>query len=466
MMLALTLAGLTVGPLDAPPAHAANGACATDLSTAGLNQLFAGQVDQFVGLDAMRTYSLPDGRVLWLFQDAFFSPTGAAADNLANASFAHNAGLIQDGNCFRSLHGPTSAGDRCPNPGRASYVGGEQTLDCTRWFWPMGGAMGADGLLNVFYALVGNASGGGASDGASPDGVFIAHIDPVSLQVLSFLPAPDDDGRVLYGWAVENDGAHSYLFGHSYDQFDLPDHTSPRPNRTFLARAPVGRFDVMPEYWNGTTWTSDRSAAAAIQVGPDQQTYSMQPRLIDGVWVSVTKPDDWFGTDIVIDTAPAPQGPWTRVRSMAMPSKTLDGTTNTYQPHLLPWRSPLGNLIVVVSNNAWQMNPVAFNRPSLYRPTFFEVEPPPSMPTTELTPTSPALGFVPGAPQRALDTRPSGTQPAVAMHAGETRHVSLASFVPAGAQAAAIDLVGVSPRAAGFVTVWSCDQDRPWASNL
>ena len=98
--------------------------------------------------------------------------------------------------------------------------------------------MGADGLLHVFYALVGNANGTGANTGAAPDGAWIARIDPTSLNVVGFGPAPDDDGRVLYGWSVETSGAYSYLFGHSYDQFNLPDPTSPKPNRTFLARVP------------------------------------------------------------------------------------------------------------------------------------------------------------------------------------------------------------------------------------
>ncbi len=443
------------------PVGAAGGTCASGLGTAELNQLFAGQVDEYVGLDALRAYPLPDGRVLWLFQDAFYSPTGAAMSTLIDARFAHNAALIQTGSCFRALHGPSSPGDQCPNPGRASYVGGEQTLNCSRWFWPMGGAMGVDGLLNVFYALVGNATGKGAADGAAPDGVWLARIDPVSLAVVSFAPAPDDDGRVLYGWSVESDGDYSYLFGHSYDQFNLPDATSPRPNRTFLGRVDRGRFEQSPTYWNGSGWVADRAQAQPVLVGPERQTYSMQPRLIDGVWVSVTKPNDWFGTDVVLDTAPAPQGPWTRVRTMTLPSKTLDGSANTYQPHLLPWRSSLGNLIVVVSHNAWQMKPQAFARPYLYRPTFFEVEPPATMPSTKLTATSPALGFVASAPRRALDTRTGAALPA-----GETRRVTLAGLTAPGALAVAVDLVGVEPAGDGFVTAWSCDGPRPWASNL
>ncbi|MGD9997822.1 MAG: hypothetical protein AB7L17_07655 [Ilumatobacteraceae bacterium] len=463
LVVAATIgAWIGIGVTDSQQGASADAAtCADGTSTADLNRLFAGQVDEYVGLDALRAHQLPDGRVLWLFQDAFFVPGGGRADDLGSAHFAHNAALVQTGACFRAIHGPTSPGDRCPNPGRASYVGGEQTLNCNRWFWPMGGAIGADGALHVFYALVGNISSAGAGTGAAPDGVWIARIDPDDLSVASLRPAPDDDGRVLYGWTVETAGEHTYLFGHSYDQFNLPDPTSPPAEDTFLARIPRGRFDLAPEYWDGHGWTDVRRDAAAIHAGPAGQTYALQPRLIDGVWVSVTKPGDWFGSDLAVDTAPAPQGPWTRVRTITVPAKTSDGSTNTYLPHLLPWRSALGNLVVTVSHNAWRMDPDAFSNPRLYRPTFFEIEPPEPIPRIGLTPSTDELGFLPTSPHRALDTRTS-----TRLAAGAIRRVPLAALLAPGAQVAAVDLVGVDASGPGYITAWSCDEPRPWASNV
>ena len=91
------------------PVQAAGGTCASGLGTAELNQLFAGQVDEYVGLDALRAYPLPDGRVLWLFQDAFYSPTGVAMSTLGDARFVHNAALIQTGSCFRGTPWPQLA---------------------------------------------------------------------------------------------------------------------------------------------------------------------------------------------------------------------------------------------------------------------------------------------------------------------------------------------------------------------
>ena len=468
----IALAGATIAVpstrVSVSVVSAAGGTCVGDVGTAGLNTLFSAQADEYVGLDALRAYPLPDGRTLWLFQDAYFSPAGAPMGTLGAARFAHNAALVQTGNCFHALHGPSTGGDRCPGAGTASYVGGSLTINCTRWLWPMGGAMGADGYLHVFYAMFGNAVGAGADRGAAADGVWIARIDPSTLQVATLRPAPDHDGTLLYGWSVQTSGAHTYLFANSYDQFNSPDHTSPAPSRTYVARVPAGRFDLIPEYWNGIGWIAEREAAVPIEVlaagSPDPSTsarYSLQPRLIDGVWVSVTKIDDWFGSDLAIDTASVPQGPWTRLRTIAVPTKTIDGTTNNYLPHLLPWRSPLGNLMIAMSHNAWRMNPVAYANPWLYRPSIFEVEAPAEMPSLSLPPSTRPLGFVPAGPQRALDTR-SG----VPLSAGEVRRVPLTGLVAAGAEVAAVNLLVVDPLADGFLTAFDCDRPRPWASNL
>lgn len=462
MVVAIAIAD----PTPPPRASAAAGTCSAGTDTANLNALFAGQVDEYVGLDGLRAFPLPDGRVLWLAQDVFFSPSGIRLSSLSAARFAHNAALIQTGNCFRSIHGPSASTDRCPNTGTASYVGGALTNNCSRWFWPMGGSMASDGTLAVFYAVVGNARGEGADTGAAADGVWIARIDPTTLHVVSFLPAPADDGTLLYGWSVDTTGDYSYLFGHSYDQFNLPDRTSPAASQNFVARVPAGRFDLLPEYWDGAAWSTDRSAARPIN--GDGATllgggapYAMQPRLIDGVWMSVTKVNEWFGWELAIDTAAEPQGPWTRVRTMSVPTKTLDGSTNNYMPHLLPWRSPLGNLVVTISHNAWRRDRVADASPTLYRPTFFEVEPPASMATPTLSPITEPLGFVASTPRRAFDSRSGAAAPAAG-----TRRVRLAGLVAPGTEVVAVDIVGVDPQANGFMTVFACDRPQPWASNL
>ena len=307
-----------------------------------------------------------------------------------------------------------------------------------------------------------NEVGSGAAPPAHPVSVWVAHLDPATFEVLSFAAAPASNGDVVYGFAVESDASFSYLFGWSYDQFNLPDATSPPPSQMFVGRVPVGRYDTAPSYWNGANWVADRSAAAPISTSSGEAN-AMQPRMIDGQWVAVVKAGDWSGTTVRIDTAPAAQGPWTTVQTITVPTRTLDGRTNTYSAHLLPGRAANGNLVVSMSNNAWQMNPVAFDAPTLYQPRLFEVAAPPSMPAPQIAATTEPLGFVPSSPPiRAMDTRDATRARGWCHHA----RVSLAGLVSSGARAAIINLTAVDPVNGGYLTAWSCDEQRPPTSNL
>ena len=96
------------------------------------------------------------------------------------------------------------------------------------------------------------------------------------------------------------------------------------------------------------------------------------------------------------------------MQTVTVPSRTVDGRTNTYAAHLMPWRSATGNLVVALSNNAWFMDPLALDNPTLYQPRLFELAAPPGMPVPQLAATTEPLGFLPASPPiRAIDTRNS-----------------------------------------------------------
>ena len=145
------------------------------------------------------------------------------------------------------------------------------TATCSHWFWPLSGGLDQLGRLAVFYLEMANENGGGATVGAHPVAVWVARFDAATLDLISFAPAPASAGDVVYGSAVESDAAFSYLFGWSYDQFNLPDPTSPPPSQLFVGRVPRGRFDLQPMYWNGGGWVANRAAAVAIDTGTPAQ---------------------------------------------------------------------------------------------------------------------------------------------------------------------------------------------------
>jgi hypothetical protein len=435
--------------------------CATGTDTATINRVIGNQMADLAGFDTTRVIALPDGRYVWTVQDAFIARPGTHAASLrVPTGFAHNALIVQEGTCFTTLHGSITPGDPC-SVADASYVGADLTATCSSWFWAMSGGLDQLGRLAVFYVQMVNEFGSGAAPSAHPVSVWVARFDAATLDLLSFAPAPASSANVVYGAAVESDDSFSYLFGWSYDQFNLPDPTSPPPSAMFVGRVPLGRFDMQPQYWDGGDWVAGRTAAAPIQVTADGAANPMQPRLIDGMWVSVVKVGDWNGSAVRVDTAPAPQGPWTTVQIVTVPSRTVDGRTNTYAAHLMPWRSSTGNLVVSVSNNAWQMNPLALDNPTLYQPRLFELAPPPGMSVPQLSATTEPLGFLPASPPiRAMDTRVTAR-----LAAGQTLRVPLGGFV-AGTRAAVIDLAAVDPAGDGYLTAWSCDAPMPPTSNL
>src|SRR5688500_5439003 len=96
LLLAFALLAAALGVAEPTRAAAAtpmqSGFCLGSLSTGELNALFAGRVDDNNGMDSLRVFALPDGRFLWLVQDAFLSRDGNSRSLMGNV-FAHNAAL-------------------------------------------------------------------------------------------------------------------------------------------------------------------------------------------------------------------------------------------------------------------------------------------------------------------------------------------------------------------------------------
>ena len=82
----------------------------------------------------------------------------------------------------------------------------------------------------------------------------------------------------------------------------------------------------------------------------------MQPRRMNGQWVSATKVDGYWGEELDIRVALHPWGPWTTTTRTRLFPRHRDPAMNTYHAHLLPWRSTGGDLVVSVSQNARLMN--------------------------------------------------------------------------------------------------------------
>ncbi|MFK7918856.1 MAG: hypothetical protein AB8G14_12305 [Ilumatobacter sp.] len=345
---------IAVAALSAAAPNIASAAeCAGGTTAADLDSFF--QADDAAGLagaDYPHAIDLPDGRTLWYFQDAFI---GSGA-KLTSATFAHNAALVQDGECFRLLPPPGGDGD--------SWIGSWVETDLQNWLWPLDAEVGADGNLWLFLSEVQNPNGDGAARGALPVGTWIARYSLPDLQLLDMQPAPDPS-RSLFGYSIVSDSEYSYLYGHCYRQFDEAGLIGFDPTcspHAYVARVPVGAFDQELEYWTSTGWSDNRGDRLPILSSELSMPVSVQ-RFGD-VYVAVSDEGDWFGDDVVIYTSAAPQGPWTEA-SRFTPETTCGPGCNNYGAFLMPQLE--GDQIVIAhSNNARDMR-YSFELASLYR---------------------------------------------------------------------------------------------------
>ena len=351
LLIAATAVASTITVFD-HPRWAAAATCTDGTGTMAVESVFTNGVQGLVGADYQRALRLPDGRMLWVFQDAFVArPWGA--DQLV-----HNVGLLQDGSCFTLLRGGTAEN---PTP----WIAPEHTDPFHHWFWPLGGTITDEGTIALFVAEF-HERGSRYLSHSEPIATWVATIDPVTMTPVSFEPAPDP-GPQLYGWSVASDADYTFLYGHCYRQFGfgVRGHDACAAE-VRVARIPRGELDAPLRYWDGAAWVADPAAAVNIApaTGPDgtrRGVNPMQVAHVDGRWIAVTKEGDWWGDTIYLDQAPSPTGPWS-TEGILTPTP-LGPEHNTYFASLIP--DAARQIVVGLSNNRWDGQPS-----DAYHPTF------------------------------------------------------------------------------------------------
>jgi len=360
----IVLAAVSITLGFAPiPAHAVERNACRGFSATDLDGLFAGRVGDVVGGDYVRAYNLPTGNTLFIYQDAFVARNGREVTNLAKARFVHNAAVLVDsGGCVVR----TVSGSR-------GFLGGSRTRPLRRWFWAMGGDVGADGRLHIMVVEMRNPNRTGAALGAVPVATWHAIVDPTSLALVSFRPAVNA-GADLFGWSVTSDDAFTYLYAHCYRQFvpgTMLGHDPQCAGVVRVARVPKGQFDAQLAYFDGSGWVADPTVAAPLSFPGERVVNPVSVQYLGGQFVAASKEGDWWGSTIYIDTAPTAVGPWSTATTV-VPAVQCE-QCNTYFASLMPWRGPSGELVIGLSNNAWDMRKVAFPNPWIYRPSFLGV---------------------------------------------------------------------------------------------
>ncbi len=327
---------------DEPIPPAPRIGCEREVTAASLNAAFDVGVDSIVGADYQRAFELPDGRVLWVFQDAYVD------DGAGDPTFAHNAGLIQDGACYESLHGGTDASPR-------SWVGADTTSRFDRWYWPLDGYVLDDGTFVLFLAEMQEA-GATYLDNATPVATWSVEIDLSTMTVGPLERSPNPDER-LYGFEVTTDDEYLYLYAQCHRQFGfgLVGHDECAAD-VYVARQPLDQSRSHPlEYWTGDGWSRNSRSAVNISptTGPDGEARTINPMQIerDGDrWIAATLVGDWWGEYVYFDVAPRPEGPWTTTAVEPLPMAG-GADVASYFVSFVPTDEPGRTL--AVSNNRW-----------------------------------------------------------------------------------------------------------------
>jgi hypothetical protein len=274
-----------VAQRGASPTAAASGlfrpgaVCLPRVSPDQLDRLFDTEPGGVVGADYQRTTLLPDGRVLWTFQDAEVRLPGGAT------TLVHNIGMIQSGSCFTVLMSGSAAD---PQP----WLFASETVRFSRWFWPLGAEMGADGRLYVFAAEMVERDPSYLSR-TEPVGTAVAGVDVDTLAV-QVVGRPPNAGTDLYGWSIESDTSWTYLYAQCHRQFGFDPyifvlaHDQQCSNRVTLARVRRGQLFEAPTYWTGRGWSADPASAVPVIDTTNRMVNASQIVESGNNWMSIT----------------------------------------------------------------------------------------------------------------------------------------------------------------------------------
>lgn len=376
-------------PDDATPEVIAptDATCLGNADPTALTSLFDLEPGGLLAADYQRAIDLPDGRRLWLFQDATVAipqppPPVTTTTTLPGTPpppepeterLLHNAGMLQTGTCFELLISGTS-----DDPGAWLFPTATQPFQ--HWFWPLDATIAADGLIYVFAAEMVEL-GALYLSATHPTATHFVALDATTLDVVG-AGRPPDSTASLYGFSIAEDADWTYLYAQCHRQFGWdpiffgsPAHDFSCSADVTVARVPRGRVLDVPQYWDGTTWQADPARAAPVMPTGWRKINPTQVVWTGSEFLAVTKEGDWFGNTIYLDRAPTATGPWTTYARVPAPLKCERTTCNNYFASWIPSNGVDGPLVVGLSHNRWDGQLSDINRP-----TFSYMPPPGAFP--------------------------------------------------------------------------------------
>ncbi|MGZ4279350.1 MAG: hypothetical protein ACXVFK_18125 [Solirubrobacteraceae bacterium] len=299
--------------------------------------------DGWTGGDGATSVALPDGREVWLFGDSFLGPLDGTTR--LDSPLVNNTMVVDDGACSTTLYGGTPAAP-------AALV----TPPDTGWFWPAAATVEGGVLRVVLLRFTHRGDAQPGWDFVYRDSWIVTFSLP-DLRQIALTPVPDSSA-IQWGSTLLVDGGFTYVFGVE-DQGAV--------KYVHLSRVPAGDLPGAWEYFTGDGWSADPAASARLLTGVSN-LYSVVPTAA-GFTLITQEPG--FGLGVLASSAPAPDGPWTALRTIATLPDPGPGSFS-YNAVAHPELSGADGLLLSTSTNALSFADL-FGDASTYRPRFLKL---------------------------------------------------------------------------------------------
>ncbi|HET8680436.1 MAG TPA: fibronectin type III domain-containing protein [Micromonosporaceae bacterium] len=337
---------MTAGPRAAVPAGG--------MSAGQVMTMFGGYGDaggHWTGGGSTASVPLPDGRVAWLFSNAYLGAVNADGSRPESSPMVPNTLVVQDGaELVGTLHGGSTAWpEALVKPDRH-----DERIEVQS-------GIAESGVLKV-VCLRYRRFGDGIFD-TELMGTSLATFALPALALSSVVDLPV--GRATYwGSALLVDGSYTYVYGMSPGLAGV--------KYGHVARAAVGSLDGAWQFWDGTGWSAAEVDAARLLSGVGT-TYAVQR--VGSDYVLVTQENNLIlDPQFVAYTAPSPTGPWSGPIQLLTAPEQKPGTQRiVYSARLHPELARPGKLLMSYDVNS--LDPAdSYADARLYRPRFVELD--------------------------------------------------------------------------------------------
>jgi hypothetical protein len=291
---------------------------------------------EWASADESVPVALPDGRVVWIFDDTSVGHVQPDGTLDPSNSVASNSFVVQAGACFTPELGgaPLARTSLIPSPGP------------NEWYWPTSGVVDAANNQLLVFVLHVERTGSNSLDFTILD-VRVATFSLPALTLESIQQLPFPTSSLAYGSTSFYDGTNP-----DPAQRDVYAYVSNERN-AYVARTTAAQVLTGPwEFWDGSGWSTDSTQAAPMAwsgipnfdpshllgagAGP-----AAQPAVVahGSGYLLTAKLADAFSDDVSAFTGPTPAGPWTYVGQIADTSQTNTIAYGAYTQLSLPGTS-------------------------------------------------------------------------------------------------------------------------------